>query len=191
MKIRVFEQKKKEKKRSRSRGARDVFSFERRHCWPFLALSSYVTSVHGVDLVFTAPCKLSRLCNLAGEKTKKPVCGKKHKKPFVPCATEVVYKIPLSCGKAYIGQTGRCLNDRLREHATTVNAQNDGAHLPAHCSKCGCKALLEAADVMNRAKGRREREIVEAEQIEIAADACISAPSVHLTMKELNFLQGS
>lgn len=27
---------------------------------------------------------------------------------------EVVYHLPFSCGKTYVGQTGRCLNDRLR-----------------------------------------------------------------------------
>ena len=30
--------------------------------------------------------------------------------------TKVVYEIPFSCGQVYIGQTGRCLNERAREH---------------------------------------------------------------------------
>ena len=70
-------------------------------------------------------------------------------------------------------------------------AQNDGAHLPAHCGKCGCTALFEEAGVMSRAKAGREREILEAGQIKIAADGCISAPSLHLTKKEMNFLHSS
>lgn len=49
---------------------------------------------------------------------KKPVYETKHRKPYVSCATGLVY-IYLHCGSVYIGQTGRCLNIRLREHASS------------------------------------------------------------------------
>lgn len=39
--------------------------------------------------------------------------------PSVDFEEAVVYELPLSCGK-YIGQTGRCLNDYLREHRLNV-----------------------------------------------------------------------
>ena len=29
----------------------------------------------------------------------------------------VVYKIPCKCGKVYIGETGRCMHERIKEHA--------------------------------------------------------------------------
>lgn len=39
-----------------------------------------------------------------------------------------MYKIPPSCEKVYIGQTGRCFNDRAREHALSIK-NNSGGHL--------------------------------------------------------------
>ncbi|XP_077564624.1 uncharacterized protein LOC144180093 [Haemaphysalis longicornis] len=41
-----------------------------------------------------------------------------------------VYRIPLSCGKCYVGQTGRCLNDRLREHRAAVSSLRQEAIWP-------------------------------------------------------------
>lgn len=40
--------------------------------------------------------------------------------PYVKCNEGAEYEIPLVCGKVYIGQTGRCTNDRLREHAPSL-----------------------------------------------------------------------
>ncbi|KAG0426957.1 hypothetical protein HPB47_025983 [Ixodes persulcatus] len=37
-------------------------------------------------------------------------CDVNHRTHYVTCATGVVYQIPLSCGRVYIGQTGRCIN---------------------------------------------------------------------------------
>lgn len=44
-------------------------------------------------------------------------------------------RIPLSCGRCYVGQTGRCLNDRLREHKFSLTS-TVGGHLSAHCKTC-------------------------------------------------------
>lgn len=40
--------------------------------------------------------------------------GIRHASQFVRCCEGVVYQI-LTCGASYVGQTGRCLNIRLRE----------------------------------------------------------------------------
>ncbi|XP_042148825.1 uncharacterized protein LOC121837296 [Ixodes scapularis] len=32
---------------------------------------------------------------------------------LAPLLSEIYYELPLSCGFSYVGQTGRCLNDRL------------------------------------------------------------------------------
>lgn len=40
-------------------------------------------------------------------------------------STAVVYSIPLSCRKMYIGHPERCLNDRLREHDLKVEKNED------------------------------------------------------------------
>ncbi|XP_049276158.1 uncharacterized protein LOC125760315 [Rhipicephalus sanguineus] len=72
----------------------------------------------GVEVAFSAPQKLSRLCRLTEPCSSAPlIYDVKHRVKFVQCQKGVVYNIPLSCGKVYIGQTGRCLNERLREHS--------------------------------------------------------------------------
>lgn len=38
-----------------------------------------------------------------------------HMQKFVKRSVGIVYKLPLACKKAYIGQSGRCLNERLKE----------------------------------------------------------------------------
>lgn len=68
-----------------------------------------------VDVIFSAPQKLLSLCSATDPFAKKRAgCKKKHQPPLVSCVKNVVYCLPLSCGKVYIGQSGRCLNDRLR-----------------------------------------------------------------------------
>lgn len=41
-----------------------------------------------------------------------------------------------------IGQTGRCFNNRVREHRMAVRS-NIGDHMGCHCKRCGCKPELE------------------------------------------------
>ncbi|CAN7944504.1 unnamed protein product [Ixodes pacificus] len=142
-----------------------------------------------VDVVFTAPCKLSKLCAMSsGTKSRNGPCDKRHAKQFVPCVKEVVYEIPLSCGRDYLGQTGRCWNDRLREHAASLGSGH-GSHLPIHCRDCGCSPALDNTKVVGRMSGKLEREIMEAARIlACGPDHCISVASVHLTNRELDFL---
>ncbi|XP_077541275.1 uncharacterized protein LOC144153518 [Haemaphysalis longicornis] len=89
----------------------------------------------GVKVVFSAPNKLSVLCKrVNAEGNKKPSCTKNHARKFVKCCVNVVYEIPFSpCGRCYVGQTGRCINDRLREHANTALMKSLlDKYLPVH-----------------------------------------------------------
>ncbi|XP_077564343.1 uncharacterized protein LOC144179781 [Haemaphysalis longicornis] len=89
-----------------------------------------------IKVVFSAPDKLTKLCKASNPFRKPPLqCAKKHDTKYVKCVGNVVYEIPLSCGKRYIGQTGRCLNDRLREHCANVRNGSSG-WLAHHCSMC-------------------------------------------------------
>lgn len=49
--------------------------------------------------------------NLAQEE-----CWKTDRTPFNKFVTGIVNKITFSCGKVYVDQTGRWLNERLGEH---------------------------------------------------------------------------
>ncbi|CAN7939269.1 unnamed protein product, partial [Ixodes hexagonus] len=147
-----------------------------------------VANRHGVPIVFTAPTKLGQLCpRITGESRQKRGCSTKHARPFVGCKTEVVYEIPLTCGKTYVGQTGRCANDRLRKHAQNLKT-NDGAHLPAHCRNCKCEPRFSDTVILGGSKGQKARELLEAFFIKKKGDLCVSDTSISLYNAEKRFL---
>lgn len=64
------------------------------------------------------------------------VCKKTHKEKFVDCAETVVYSLSiLMWQNNYIGQSGRCVNDCLREHCQNLR-EKYGGFLDVHCKKC-------------------------------------------------------
>ena len=104
----------------------------------------------GVKVVCSAPNKAYAMCrkvNLA-QANNTGTCNTKHKNKYVQCEKGVVYNIPLSCGRVYIGQTGRCVNHRAREHAANIRALTGPGHLAAHCQACTCEAKLEMGTIL-------------------------------------------
>ena len=58
----------------------------------------------GVRVVMSAPEKLSKLCSETCPVQKEKKCCKiNHRNDYVQCAQTVVYRIPMSCGRAYVG----------------------------------------------------------------------------------------
>ncbi|XP_070380831.1 uncharacterized protein [Dermacentor albipictus] len=98
----------------------------------------------GVRVVFSASEKLGRMCRLVNESQKKSACKIKHTKALVECDVGVVYSIPLACGKCYIGQTGRCLNERLLEHRRNATSLSGAGHLADHIRRCSHKPAWKA-----------------------------------------------
>lgn len=136
-----------------------------------------VANRSNVKVVFSAPNKLSRLCRVTDPFRKAPSgCAVKHRDPFVECAEGVVYQIPLSCGNKYIGQTGRCVNDRLRAHRLGVRNYRDG-HLSDHCQRCKCVPFSESK-ILVRHKEKTVREIVEADEIKMGVQHVSAWPQL-------------
>lgn len=76
--------------------------------------------------------KLSKLCPMLEKKVAREECKKKHATRFTDCIiSNVVYEAPMNCGHVYIGQTGRCFNERAREHRLAVRS-NSGGHISDH-----------------------------------------------------------
>ncbi|KAM7300930.1 hypothetical protein ISCGN_016507 [Ixodes scapularis] len=141
-----------------------------------------------VDVLFSAPDKLSRLCRAVNPSSRAATaCSTRHRDRFVRCSEGVVYSLPLTCGRRYVGQTGRCLNDRLREHAYSVSTTVSG-HLGIHCRDCGCLPDFQRCKVVKRHRDQLTREILEAVEIARLGAARVSSPSVALSGKEMNFL---
>lgn len=159
---------------------------------PYLHKASHnlkkVATRYGVPVVFSAPSKLGQLCSRIATTGKKRACEKRHEKPFVDCAVGVVYEIPLTCGKSYIGQTGRCLNNRLREHAQNLKS-NNGAHLTAHCDSCTkCEPRFSETKILGKSRYQKARELLETHRIRLKGSDCVSDTSVVLFKAEGRFL---
>ncbi|KAM7300889.1 uncharacterized protein ISCGN_016468 [Ixodes scapularis] len=110
-------------------------------CIPYVHNTSHRLSAlarkFDTRVLFTCKFKLGGMCKRINNPEPPPSCTKKHAQCFRPCAREKVYTIPLSCGAEYIGQTGRCINDRLREHAREITSPpEDSVHpVVAHAKK--------------------------------------------------------
>lgn len=144
-----------------------------------------VAGRYGVPVAFSAPIKLAQLCPRTAREVEasRQGCGKKHATMYGRCAKGVVYEIPFSCGNSYIGITGRCINERVREHE--LNLMNDGlAHLPMHCKACGCVPRFNEFKILGRSRYKTARELMEAYYIKKKGERCISEPSVTLYASE-------
>lgn len=155
-----------------------------------------VAKRYGVGVVFSAPKKLKRVCAVLERKAEQrkeseTTCGVKHETMYVPCAEEVVYKIPMSCGQIYIGQTGRCINTRLKEHANNLEA-NKSNHLVDHVRDCQfCFPSLPYCDILYKHPSRLTREIMEAYHMKKKTRLCVSKPSISLYDSEVAYLDAT
>lgn len=135
----------------------------------------------GIPMVFKAPNKLISLCHKVNNNQQRSskFCSVSHSDKFNECEKEVVYFVPLSCGRKYIGQTGRCINTQLREH-----------NMATHCNWCQCHPKFDNTTIVSRCNNSKEREIIEAFAMHRAGgDFCVSAPSLSLTEAEVSFVQ--
>lgn len=121
------------------------------------------------------------------EKRRESGCEIRHNENYVRCCKACVYSIPLSCGKEYIGQTGRCINTRLREHKYKAKCRE--GNISEHGSRCGCGVEFIRTEIVGRFGGAREREIWEAFLIAEAGEECVSCASIGLSTKERDFLR--
>lgn len=90
---------------------------------------------------------------------------------------------------SYVGQTGRYVSVRAREHGLTI-INKENAHLPAHVRHCMCVPDFRAIRVLGRSHDSTARELLEAFYISARGDACVSQSSVSLLHGEKRFLRG-
>lgn len=121
-------------------------------------------------------------------------CSIKHRRHFVECTEGVIYQIPLRCQKVYVGQTGLCVNDKLREHIKYINnvlkRKNFEGFLASHCLVCKDNLpKLESMSVIRKGKTCVLQEIIESERIASLAEQCFSMPSITLSEEEVAYLR--
>lgn len=122
---------------------------------------------------------LCRKINVVKERETKGKGTKKHRQPSVKCQE--------SGQRVYIGQTGRCVNDRLREHHYNVSKQISD-HLGIHCRDCGFTPDFKRSGIIKKSRYKLTTEIMEACEINKQNVKCIIMPSVTLSNKELQYL---
>lgn len=147
-----------------------------------------IASKYQVQVALSAPDKLRRLCPRINHlQPQQAECKVRHQQQYVDCQRGVVYEIPFTCGKIYVGQTGRCINERLREHALALRSSPAG-HLAIHARDCMCSAVFSQTKILRRFRSKRTRELYEAQTIVSRGAVCVSAPSIALSPKELYYL---
>lgn len=146
----------------------------------------FLAAQFGVGVVFSNLFRLDRLTPFSSIQLG---CTKAHRSKFVGCSSEVVYSIPLSCGSQYIGQTKRCINDRLREHRNNVERRKGGSELVLHLTDCNCAPLWSQSRVLHRERICAKRVFLEACAMASVGNA-VSRPSVFLNNPLRSFVTG-
>ena len=105
------------------------------------------------------------------------------------CEKNVVYGIPFTCGTEYVGQTGRCVSVRLKEHKRSIELNEGvGYNLNKHTKKCKCEVNLQDTVIRYKHGSEKGREIVESFFIE-TIPMCISQMSIKLIEEEKTILR--
>lgn len=133
------------------------------------------------------PNWLSSLCKASYHQAKKAGCRTKHRESLVECANNVVFALPLTCGKKYIGQTGWHMYIRMQEHANNVR-KGDTGNLSLPCQNCECMPQFSQRYIVARSAKQLTQATTEAANIAKLGDRCVSAPSTDLTKKAINYL---
>ena len=152
---------------------------------------SYLLDPFNVKVLSCAPEKLSRLTPFIHPPT--PPCNVKHRYRYIEgdCQNNVVYSIPMRCGKVYIGETSRCLNVRIREHFRAVDKEDQNSHIVQHKAECdGCSAIFEETSVIAREHDDLMRLLTESVSIVSNPGRCVSQQTVVLSYAEQRLLLG-
>ena len=63
----------------------------------------------------------------------------------------VVYKIPCECGKVYIGETGRAMQDRIKEHDRDIRpSRTQTSAVSEHANKTGHLPIWKEVKFIDR-----------------------------------------
>ena len=94
---------------------------------------------------------------------------------------EVIYSIPCECSKSYIGETGRSLEVRLKEHQYSLKKRDpDVSKLCEHHFTTGHRFLWDQAEVIGHEQNWKARKVHEAAEILQGGEMVISTASIDI-----------
>ena len=73
----------------------------------------------------------------------------------------IVYKVPCTCGKFYIGQSGKTLDTRLSQHEYNVARDDSSSALNLHTRQCHQPIRWNGAEEIYHRADYTERNIIE------------------------------
>lgn len=111
-----------------------------------------ILNKHNIRTIFKPPRKIEQI--LRNPKDQRP-----------PLSSAGVYKIPCSCGKVYIGETGRTVNTRMKEHERDVRLKHvTQSALAEHNLETGHRILFDKTTTLATTTSyfpRKHREALE------------------------------
>ncbi|KAJ4447063.1 hypothetical protein ANN_09052 [Periplaneta americana] len=109
---------------------------------------------HGIKTIHKPPTKIQNLL--------RPV------KDDLGLRTPGVYRIPCECGKCYIGQTGRTIMERCKEHQRSIRLYYpDKSAVAQHSLETGHKIDFSATTILDKTSGYWDLVIKEAIEIQL------------------------
>lgn len=146
-------------------------------------------ATYQVQVVLSAPDKLRRPCpQINSPQDWHNECGVRHVHQQVNCGIGVVYEMPVSCGKSR-GPV-RTVHQHQAQRTLTLSLKSAPlGHLAVHVRECEYHLLFARTIILRQSADKRTREIGEAQVIATRGDECVSAPSVNLRLKKLQYLQ--
>ena len=90
----------------------------------------------------------------------------KSKDPIDPKLRKDIYSIPCSCGKIYIGETGRAIKIRIKEHCADIRHERiKKSAISKHYQKTNRHICIEDAKVIAIEENYNRRHVQEAIEI--------------------------
>ena len=74
----------------------------------------------------------------------------------------VIYRVQCSCGDTYIGETGRTMDVRLKEHKRAVKTNNQNNGIAVHANKTRDDIQWDSVEVLERESNLYKRKFKEA-----------------------------
>ncbi|XP_044762063.1 uncharacterized protein LOC123319265 [Coccinella septempunctata] len=106
--------------------------------------------------------------------------------------SNVIYKIPCSCGKSYIGQTKQYLKSRISQHTNDCKNQNQNkpnkTALASHHFETGHSFIFEDVTVLDREANWFKRNVGEMIQINLADTVNLRSDCANLSIIYSNIL---
>ena len=100
----------------------------------------------------------------------------------------VIYSIPCSCGKVYIGETGRTLHARMLEHKRAVKHGDPRNAISVHANSTGHPIDWPKSIILAHEKNWQRRKIREAMTIKRTPNTINTDPGVHINTTWIPFI---